>query len=191
MRRILESTRVSLDGVIGNLQKWGMDYLDADAQRAAAIQLSKSDAMLMGRNTYQALSAAWSGREGEFAETINAIQKYVISSTLRSTDWNNSTILSGDVITEVTELKQQDGQDLVIYGHGPLGQTLLEHGLLDEIRLSVHPIIVGTGTLFYRDAGKKTELKLVGSEPLPSGVIVLTYRPANGPSAVTDVGATN
>ena len=70
----------------------------------------------------------------------------------------------------------------MIYGHGPLGQTLLEHGLLDEIRLSVHPIIVGTGTLFYRDAGKKTELELVGSEPLPSGVIVLTYRPAVGPN---------
>ena len=137
--------------------------------------------MLMGRNTYQALSTAWSTREGEFAETINAIQKYVISSTLRSTEWNNSTILSGDVITEVTELRHQDGQDLMIYGHGPLGQTLLEHGLLDEIRLSVHPIIVGTGTLFYRDAGKKTALELVGSEPLPSGVIVLTYRPAIGP----------
>ena len=181
MRRILESTRVSLDGVIGNLQAWGMDYLDADAQKAATTQLSRSDAMLMGRNTYQALSTAWSTREGEFAETINAIQKYVISSTLGSTEWNNSTILSGDVITEVTELRHQDGQDLMIYGHGPLGQTLLEHGLLDEIRLSVHPIIVGTGTLFYRDAGRKTELELIGMEPLPSGVIVLTYRPAVGP----------
>jgi dihydrofolate reductase len=158
-----------------------MDYLDADAQRAATAQLSKSDAMLMGRNTYQALSRAWSTREGEFAETINAIQKYVISSTLLSTDWNNSAILSGDVVTEVTELKQQDGQDLMIYGHGPLGQTLLEHALLDEIRLSVHPIIVGTGALFYRDTAKKTELELVDSEPLPSGVIVLTYRPAVGP----------
>ena len=181
MRRILESTRVSLDGVIGNLQAWGMDYLDAEAQKAATTQLSRSDAMLMGRNTYQALSTAWSTREGEFAETINAIQKYVISSTLRSTDWNNSTILDGDVIAKVKELKQQDGQDLMIYGHGPLGQMLLEHGLLDEIRLSVHPIIVGTGTLFYRDACKKTELELVGSEPLPNGVIVLTYRPAVGP----------
>jgi dihydrofolate reductase len=181
MRRILESTRVSLDGVTGNLQAWGMNYLDADAQKAATAQLSSSDAMLMGRNTYQALSTAWSTRGGEFAETINAIQKYVISSTLPSTDWNNSTILSGDVVSEVTELKQQDGRDLVIYGHGPLGQTLLEHGLLDEIRLSVHPIIVGTGTLFHRDAQKKTELELVGSEPLPSGVTVLTYRPAVGP----------
>jgi dihydrofolate reductase len=158
-----------------------MDYLDADAQKAAAAQLSGSDAMLMGRNTYQALSTAWSTRDGEFAETINAIRKYVISSTLRSTDWNNSMILSGDVITEVTALKQQDGRDLMLYGHGPLGQTLLERGLLDEIRLSVHPIIVGTGTLFYRDVAKKTELELVGSEPLPSGVIVLRYRPAVGP----------
>src|SRR6516164_8467143 len=104
MRRILESTRVSLDGVIGNLQARGMDYLDAEAQKAATTQLSRSDAMLMGRNTYQALSTAWSTREGEFAETVNAIQKYVISSTLGSTEWNNSTILSGDVITELTEL---------------------------------------------------------------------------------------
>jgi dihydrofolate reductase len=125
MRRIHESTRVSLDEVIGDLQAWGMDYLDADAQKAATAQLSSNDAMLMGRNTYQALSTAWSTREGEFAETIN--------------------------------------------------------GLLDEIRHSVHPIIVGTGTLFYRNAGKQTELECVGSEPLPSGVMVLTYRPAVGP----------
>jgi dihydrofolate reductase len=158
-----------------------MDYLDADAQKASPAQLSRTDAMLMGRHTYQVLSTAWSTRQGEFAETINAIQKHVMSSTLRSTQWNNSTILSGDVITEATELKQHDGEDLMIYGHGPLGQTLLEHGLLDEIRLSVHPLIVGTGTLYYRNAGKKTELELVGSEPLPSGVIVLTYRPAVGP----------
>jgi dihydrofolate reductase len=175
MRRILESTRVSLDGVIGNLQSWGMDYLDADALQAAANQLANSDAMLMGRNTYHALSAAWSTRDGDFADKINAIRKYVISSTLESTEWTNSAILKGDVVAEVTKLKEQGGRDLVVYGHGPLGQTLLENGLLDEIRLSVHPIIVGSGTLFFRQAKQKAPLKLVDSQSLASGVVVLTY----------------
>jgi dihydrofolate reductase len=178
MRRVLESTRVSLDGVIGDLQHWGIDYLDADALQAATDQLSNSDAMLMGRNTYQALSAAWSTRDGEFAEKINAIHKYVISSTLETADWNDSTILKGDVVAEVTKLKEQDGKDLVIYGHGPLGETLLENGLLDEIRLSVHPILVGTGTLFFRQTGTKTPLRLIDSRPLASGVVVLTYATA-------------
>jgi dihydrofolate reductase len=175
MRRIVESTRVSLDGVIGDLQTWGMDYLDADALQAASAQLADSDGMLMGRNTYQALSAAWSGRGGEFADAINAIPKYVISSTLEVADWNNATILTGDVVAAVSTLKAQDGKDLVIYGHGPLGELLLERGLLDRVRLSVHPILVGTGALFFRPSGTQARLRLVGAEPLPSGVVVLTY----------------
>ena len=180
MRKLIESTLVSLDGVIESPDRWAP--FDHEASQLAMRDLDNYDAFVMGREGYERLRALWAPVTGNpYIEKINAIKKYVISSTLRTTDWNNSTILRGDVITNVTELKQQDGQDLMIYGHGPLGQTLLEHGLLDEIRLSVHPIIVGTGTLFYRDAGKKTELELVGSDPLPNGVIVLAYRPAPGP----------
>jgi dihydrofolate reductase len=181
MRRIVESTRVSLDGVIGDLQAWGMDYLDAAALEAASEQLANSDGMLMGRNTYQVLSAAWSARDGAFADAINAIPKYVISTTLEVAAWNNATILTGDVVAAVSKLKAQDGKDLVIYGHGPLGELLLEHGLLDRVRLSVHPILVGTGALFFRPTGRQTRLRLVGAEPLPSGVVVLTYETVAAP----------
>jgi dihydrofolate reductase len=135
--------------------------------------------MLMGRRTYQALAAGWSAQTGEFADKINEIRKYVFSSTLESADWNNSTIVRGEVAAEVAKLKQQDGQDLVIYGHGPLGQTLLEHKLLDELRFSVHPVLVGRGTLLFRET-EKTTLKLVAAKTLASGVVVLTYQPDQG-----------
>jgi dihydrofolate reductase len=175
MRRIIESTRVSLDGVIGDLQAWGMPYLDLEAQHAAAKQLSVSDAMLMGRHTYEVLAAAWSGRTGEFADRINGVRKYVFSSTLEHAAWHNSTIVGGDVVAEVARLKQDGDRDLVIYGHGPLGQALIEHGLLDELRLSVHPLVVGRGTLLFRD-GPITPLQLASARTLANGVVVLTYR---------------
>jgi dihydrofolate reductase len=175
MRRIIESTRVSLDGVIGDLQAWGMPYLDLEAQHAAAEQLSVSDAMLMGRHTYETLAAAWSGRTGEFADRINSVPKYVFSSTLERAAWHNSTIVRGAVVAEVARLKQEGEQDLVIYGHGPLGQALLEVGLLDELRVSVHPILVGRGKLLFRD-GAITRLELASARTLATGVVVLTYR---------------
>jgi dihydrofolate reductase len=178
MRRIIESTRVSLDGVIGDLQAWGMSYLDGEAQHAAAEQLSLSDAILMGRRTYEVFATAWSPQSGEFADAINDIRKYVFSSTLESADWNNSTIVRGDVASGVAKLKRQEDKDLVIYGHGPLGQALLEHDLLNELRLSVHPVVVGRGTLLFRP-GEKTTLKLVATKTLATGVVVLTYQTAD------------
>jgi dihydrofolate reductase len=182
MRRVVQSTRVSLDGVIGNLQEWGMAYFDSDAQTAAVEQLENSDAMLMGRNTYQALAAGWSSREGEFADRINAIRKYVFSSTLTEVEWSNATLVDGDLVAEVGKLKEQDGGDLLVYGQGPVGQALLEHGLLDEIRLSVHPVLVGRGTLFFRE-GLAARLELIDSRALKSGVVVLTYAPVGRPGA--------
>ena len=175
MRKIVESTRVSLDGVIGDLQAWGMPYLDQEAQHTAAQQLNVSDAVLMGRRTYEIFEAAWSPQSGEFADAINNIRKYVFSSTLKDANWSNSTLIAGDVAHEVANLKEKDGQDLVIYGHGPLGQALLEHQLIDELRLAVNPILVGRGTLLFRE-GEKTALKLVSAKTLATGVVVLTYR---------------
>jgi dihydrofolate reductase len=177
MRKIIESTLVSLDGVIGDPQVWANDYFDKEAQAGALEQLLASDAMLMGRRTYEVFAKAWPALSSEYADRMNSIRKYVFSSTLARADWDNSVIIRGDVAAEVAKLKQQDGQDLVIYGHGPLGQTLLAHRLLDELHFAIHPLIVGGGTLLFRE-GEKATLKLLGAKTLGTGVVVLSYQPA-------------
>src|SRR5262249_34340971 len=151
MRKIIESTLVSLDGVIGDPHLWAMERFDDDAQQEAFEGLQASDAMLLGRRTYEIFSGVWPARTGAYAERLNGMRKYVFSSTLRKVDWNNSTIIQGDVVTEVAKLKQQDGKGLIIYGHGLLGQTLLQHHFLDEIHLSVHPVLVGRGKLLFHE----------------------------------------
>jgi dihydrofolate reductase len=175
MRKIIESTLVSLDGVIGDPQLWATDYFDNEAEKFALDLLSTSDAMLMGRRTYEFFAAAFPHRKGDYGDRINGIRKYVFSSTLEKTGWSNSTIVKGDVAVEAAKLKQQDGKDLVIYGHGLLGQTLLRHDLLDELKLWIHPLFTGRGKLLFRE-GERHKLKLVAQKTLATGVVVLTYR---------------
>ena len=177
MRTIVESTLVSADGVIGDPPQWAMGYRDEEVQAEALDRLSGSDAMLMGRATYELFAATWPAQSGDFADRMNSIRKYVFSSTLAQADWNNSTIIRGDTVAEVTRLKQQDGLDLALYGHGLLAQTLLEHGLIDELRLSIHPVLVGGGRLLFRE-GQKKPLTFVSAKTFGTGVVVLTYEPA-------------
>jgi len=181
MRRIIESTLVSLDGVIGDPHLWAMERFDDDAQKEALEGLWASDAMLMGRRTYEIFAGVWPARTRDYAERLNSMRKYVFSSTLQKADWNNSTIIHGDVVTEATRLKQQEGQDLIIYGHGLLGQTLLKHHLLDELRFSVQPLIVGRGKLLFRE-GETANLELVSAIRRANGVVVLSYQPVGPPS---------
>lgn len=176
MRKIIESTLVSLDGVIEHPHLWTMQYFDSEAEKYALDLLSTSDAMLMGRRTYEFFAAAFPHRKGEYGETVNRIRKYVFSSTLKKAEWSNSSVLEGDVATGVAKLKAQAGKDLVIYGHGLLGQTLLKHHLLDELKLWIHPCFVGSGKLLFRE-GEKTNLKLIAQKTLGTGVIVATYQP--------------
>src|SRR5262249_30018158 len=173
MRKIIESTLVSLDGVIEHPHLWTMQYFDSEAEKYALDLLSTSDAMLMGRGTYEFFAAAFPHRKGEYGETVNRIRKYVFSSTLKKAEWSNSSIFNGDVATDVAKLKGQPGKDLVIYGHGLLGQTLLKHHLLDELKLWIHPCFVGAGKLLFRE-GEKTNLKLIAQKTLGTGVIVAT-----------------
>jgi dihydrofolate reductase len=177
MRRVIESTLVSLDGVTEAPGAWTGDYFDGEAAQLATEQLTASDAMLMGKRTYEMFAAMWPAMTGAYADQMNSIRKYVFSSTLKQAEWDNTSIIGGDVVTEVSALRRQDGQDLVIYGHGLLGQTLLAHHLLDELRLWIHPLIVGTGGLFFR-AGEKATLGLTGTKTLQNGVVILTYQPA-------------
>jgi len=167
---------LSLDGVIEDPATWVGDYLDADFQKGALERLMESDAMLLGRRTYALLARDLAAQTGDFAHRINSIRKYVFSSTLARADWNNSTIIKGDAVGEVRKLKEQAGASLAVYGHGLLARTLLKHGLLDEIRLSVFPLFVGRGQLFFGEGGT-TKSRLLDATSLPTGVVVMRYRP--------------
>jgi dihydrofolate reductase len=133
--------------------------------------------MLMGRGTYEYFADVMPKQTGPYADAINAIRKYVFSSTLERADWNNSTIVRDDVVTAVNDLKQQDGGDLMIYGYGRLSKTLLEHHLVDEIRFSIHPVLVCA--VEAGGGGKKLPLELLATAPSANGVVALTYQPAS------------
>jgi dihydrofolate reductase len=166
MRKVIESTLVSVDGVIGEPHQWTGEHFGDEAIARALEQLTRCDAMLMGRRTYEMFSTIWSEPVDDYA-----------AATLDHADWNNTTVIRGDVASFVHDLKQQAGRDIVLYGHGPVGQALLEANLLDELKFWVHPVVVGSGALLFRD-GKKSELELVASETTTTGVVIVTYRPA-------------
>jgi dihydrofolate reductase len=175
VREIVESTLISLDGVANDPGSWALDYFDEQFLTEAHALLAGCDALLLGRGTYEDLSWRWPGRRGDFADAINGIRKYVFSSTLERADWNNSVIVRGGVADEVRALKEGGEGDLVVFGHGRLSRTLLEHGLLDRLRLAVHPIVVGD-PLGPFPVARRTRLSLVGIHSRRSGVVVLDYR---------------
>jgi len=174
MRKLIVSSLVSLDGVHGDPQSWAEDYFDQQAAEESLAVLLDSDAMLMGRNTYEYFAPAWSSLSGPYLERINEMRKYVFSSTLTVADWNNTTIISGDPAAAAQELKKQGDRHLVIYGYGQLAQTLLEHGLVDELNFVINPVMVGSGTTLFRP-GKRTNLRLVSVTERRNGVITLSY----------------
>jgi dihydrofolate reductase len=168
MRKIINSAFVSLDGVTEDPRSWAT--FDPDSGEEAAQALEALGGMIMGRGTYEYFADVMPQQTGGYADAINAIRKYVFSSTLESADWSNSTIIrDDDVVAAVTKLKQEDGGDLMMYGYGRLSRTLLENHLVDEIRFSVHPVLVG----------QTLPLKLTGTTPSPNGVVALTYKPTS------------
>ncbi|MFL5828778.1 MAG: dihydrofolate reductase family protein [Solirubrobacteraceae bacterium] len=181
MRRIVNSTYVSLDGAIENPQDWPSGRHEDDG-RGLDIQtelLSSCDAVLMGRRTYEGFAPVWSARSGDpYSDRINAIEEWVVSTTLSDPKWNNTVVIDADVVDEIRARKERPGGDIVQYGFGELSYTLLEHGLIDELRLWVHPFLVGHATpndlLFRRSSGAMFEL--ADTIPLTSGIVVLTYR---------------
>jgi dihydrofolate reductase len=175
MRNIIQSTLISVDGVTNAPGDWALSYFDEEFHKEAAELMHRSDAMLMGRGIYEDLSWRWPGQTGDFADAINGIRKYVFSSKLEKAEWNNSVIVRGDAVSEVTKLKEEGGKDLVLFGHGRLGNTLFEAGLLDELRFSVLPVIAGNAN-GPSTQYPKAPLTLVGSHVRQSGVVVMNYR---------------
>ena len=176
MRRVITSTLISLDGVIGEPHTFASPYFDAEAAKRSLEQLLRSDALLMGRTTYQGFSKLWPSLSGPYPERVNSMRKYVFSSTLARADWNNTLIVRGDVASEVEKLKRDGDQDLIIYGHGQLAQSLLVSGLVDEVHFLLSPVFAGHGQLAFRE-GLNTTLELVSAQALATGAVQLIYRP--------------
>jgi dihydrofolate reductase len=178
MRKLIVSSLVSADGIHGDPQSWTGDYSDEEAVAQWLAVLLESDAMLMGRNTYELFARLWSSPSGgPYMERLYEMRKYVFSSTLAAADWNNTTIIPGDPVPAVRELKEQGDGHLIIYGYGQLAHTLLEHGLVDELDFAVHPVMLGSGITLFRP-GKRTNLRLVSVTERRNGVVILSYTAA-------------
>ena len=178
MGRVISSTFVSLDGVINHMDKWHFDYVDDETNAIAMEQLTAAEPLLLGRNTYEIYASAWPTRDGELADRINSMRKYVASTTLTTADWNNTTIIGADLVDQVAKLREQPG-DILMHGYGPVARTLLANGLLDILYLWVHPHLAGAGTtddMLWAD-GVNQPLRLLDSHTLRSGMINLSYQP--------------
>lgn len=181
MRRIVAGEFVSLDGVMEAPDQWHFPYWSDEMGEVVGEQMSKSDAMMLGRVTYQEFAGFWPNEnadENDIAGYMNNTPKYVVSTTLDTLEWQNSTLISGDVAEEIRKLKDQPGGDISVTGSAKLVQSLLRYGLLDELRLLVHPIVVGKGKRLFGDSDDKLGLELVDSKTFSTGVLFLTYRPA-------------
>jgi dihydrofolate reductase len=189
MGRIVITEFVSLDGVMEDpggaedFEHGGWTFAidrGEEGDRFKLDELDEAEAQLLGRVTYEGFAAAWPKMTDEagFAEKMNSMPKYVFSSTLERADWNNSTILSGDFATEIAKLKQEVDGVILVAGSAQLAQGLIEHDLVDEIRLMVFPVLLGSGRPLFGEHPDKKPLKLVGSKTVGAGIAVLTYEPA-------------
>jgi dihydrofolate reductase len=194
MRKVIVDEFMSLDGVMqapggeeedpsGGFQHggWSMQYMDEPAQKRVLEGIVEAGGFLLGRRTYDIFAAYWPNAPEEeqvIAEPLNTKPKYVASRTQTELEWQNATVLDGDLADAVTALKQEDGGDLHVIGSTELVQSLIDLGLVDELRLMIDPVVVGGGKRIFRDDGQLRLLRLVESETTPSGAIFATYAPA-------------
>ncbi len=180
VRKVVAVELVSVDGVMGSPEEWAFSYSNDEMEEANASGMAASDALLLGRVTYEQLAAFWPHQPGgtPMVDYINSVPKFVVSETLEEPlEWNNSTLIEGNVAEEITQLKRQPGKDITILGSGALVRSLLRDGLLDELRLMVHPIVLGGGKRLFEEGGDQKALELVDSKTFGTGVLYLTYRP--------------
>jgi len=182
MRKVVASEFVSLDGVVESPEKWHFPYFNDQMGDAIGAAMAASEAMLMGRVLYEEWAAFWPKQdpdENSVAAQMNGVRKYVVSTTLEEPlEWENSTLIGDNFAEEISKLKEQPGKDISISGSPTLVRSLLEEDLLDELRLMVHPIVVGSGKRLFEDGGDQKALQLVDSKTFSTGVLYLTYRPA-------------
>jgi dihydrofolate reductase len=186
MGKIVVTTNVSLDGVIqdpdgqegfrygGWFRQFGGKDLEAWA-RVETDEALRSKAMLLGRRSDEWFATRWLDRTGEWADRLNSLPKYIVSSTLKEAKWSNSSVLDSDVVTEVSKLKQEIDGDILIYASYELVRTLMEHGLVDEFRLVIFPVVLGVGERLFRETSDKTALRLVSTQTIGKGLPLLIY----------------
>src|SRR5919201_3448923 len=187
MARIVVTEYISVDGVVEapsgteafERTGWTDDFSRGpEGNQFKFDETMASDALLLGRGTYETFAPVWPRIEGEFADKFNSMPKYVISSTLEDPEWNNTTVLRGDVVEEVTKLKQQYERDVVVHGSPQLAQSLVEHDLVDALNLLVYPVVVGAGKRLFAETTAKTNLRLVETRTFGDGIHLLIYQPA-------------
>jgi dihydrofolate reductase len=187
MGRIVVTEFVSLDGVMedpGGAEKfkyggWSFEYSRGeDGDRFKVDETMGSDALLLGRRTYEGFADAWPSRDGEFADKFNSMPKYVVSSTLENPTWANTTVLDGDVASAVAKVRDEHDGNIVVHGSAQLAQALLDQGLVDELRLMVFPVVLGSGKRIFGETGDKKPLRLTDSRTVGDGVAILVYERA-------------
>jgi dihydrofolate reductase len=192
MGRIVVTEFVSVDGVVedpGGSENfkyggWTFEIDRGEGDEFKVDETRESEALLLGRVTYEGFAQSWPSRSGEFADKFNAMPKYVVSSTLEEPEWNNSSVLTGDVAQAVSKLRREHSGSIVVHGSVQLVQTLLEHDLVDELRLMVFPVVLGSGKRLFGQTSDKKRLHLADSKVVGDGVVILVYdRPANGSKA--------
>jgi dihydrofolate reductase len=188
MGRIVVTEFTSLDGVVedpGGAEDYrhsGCSFEISRGEEGDQFKLDEalaSEALLLGRITYEGFADAWPSREGEFADKFNEMPKYVVSTTLQDPDWNNSTVIQGDVPKEVARLKDEIDGDIVVHGSPTLVQTLIDNDLVDELRLMVFPVVLGSGKRLFGDTSDKKPLRLADSRVVGDGVSIQIYEPAS------------
>ena len=189
-RTLAATLFMTLDGVVEAPDKWSFPFWSDETGKFKLDELRATDALLLGRVTYEGFAAAWPGRKDEegFADRFNSMPKYVASKTLKKLEWNNSHLIKGDLAAEVSKLKQQPGQDIVIHGSPTLIRSLLPHDLIDEYRLLVYPIVLGRGKRLF-DEASQAKLKLAESETFSKGVVKLVYRRDDAAKAAAKAGS--
>lgn len=188
MRKLIATEYVTLDGVMedpgGNKEtgrdSWSFPFWNDEAAKYKFDELFASGALLLGRITYQGFAKAWPNMTDEagFADRMNGLPKYVVTRTLDRLEWNNSSPIRGDIPAEISKLKEQPGKDILLAGSAELFHTLMQHDLIDEYRLMLHPIVVGNGKRLFKDGTDLKTLKLVDTKPFSTGIVILTYAPA-------------
>jgi dihydrofolate reductase len=187
MGRIVVTEFASLDGVVEDpggsedFKYGGWSFEIERGEEGDKFKLDEAleaDALLLGRVTYEGFAEAWPSRDGEFADKFNHMPKYVVSSTLKDPEWNNSTVLEGDVAESVSKLKAEQDGDIVVHGSAQLVQALIEHDLVDELRLMVFPVVLGSGKRLFGETSDKKSLRLTDSKTVGDGVALLIYEPA-------------
>jgi dihydrofolate reductase len=187
MARIVVTEFTSLDGVaddpggVEGFERGGWAFAVDRGEAGDKYKLDETlgtEALLLGRSTYDVFADSWPSRTGEFADKFNSLPKYVVSSTLEDPEWSGTTVLKGDVVDEVSRLKRELQGDVVVHGSVRLVQTLFEHDLVDELRVMVYPVLLGAGARLYGELSDKKPLRLVDTATVGDGVVILTYEPA-------------